>query len=131
MKINLAKLTLFAAIMPITILAQDKFYSGDKNNPFTQEDKKFNDWAISAGVGVPLVQSADLTSIKNGNGKNLFGYSAYLSVDKAITHAFGLNLQYEMGETKQGLVNVKKDAGLGARTRRPPDPVASGHPLMQ
>ena len=117
MKINLAKLTLFAAIMPITILAQDKFYSGDKNNPFTQEDKKFNDWAISAGVGVPLVQSADLTSIKNGNGKNLFGYSAYLSVDKAITHAFGLNLQYEMGETKQGLVNVKKDAGLGARTQ--------------
>ena len=117
MKINLAKLTLFAAIMPITILAQDKFYSGDKNNPFTQEDKKFNDWAISAGVGVPLVQSADLTSIKNGNGKNLFGYSAYLSVDKAITHAFGLNLQYEMGETKQGMVNLKKDAGLGARTQ--------------
>ena len=71
MKINLAKLTLFAAIMPITILAQDKFYSGDKNNPFTQEDKKFNDWAISAGVGVPLVQSADLTSIKNGNGKKV------------------------------------------------------------
>ena len=60
------------------------------------------------GVGVPLVQSADLTSIKNGNGKNLFGYSAYLSVDKAITHAFGLNPQYEMGETKQGMVNVKK-----------------------
>jgi OOP family OmpA-OmpF porin len=54
---------------------------------------------------------------QNGNGKNLFGYSAYLSVDKAITHAFGLNLQYEMGETKQGLVNVKKDAGLGARTQ--------------
>ena len=119
MKIKFATLALLAAISPGTILAQnnDKFYSGDKNNPFTQEDKKFNDWAISAGVGVPLVQSADLTSIKNGNGKNLFGYSAYLSVDKAITHAFGLNLQYEMGETKQGMVNLKKDAGLGARTQ--------------
>lgn len=119
MKIKFATLALLATILPGTILAQnnDKFYSGDKSNPFTQEDKKFNDWAISAGVGVPLVQSADLTSIKNGNGKNLFGYSAYLSVDKAITHAFGLNLQYEMGETKQGLVNVKKDAGLGARTQ--------------
>ena len=119
MKIKFATLALLAAILPGTILAQnnDKFYSGDKSNSFTQEDKKFNDWAISAGVGVPLVQSADLTSIKNGNGKNLFGYSAYLSVDKAITHAFGLNLQYEMGETKQGLVNVKKDAGLGARTQ--------------
>lgn len=119
MKIKFATLALLAAISPGTILAQnnDKFYSGDKNNPFTQEDKKFNDWAISAGVGVPLVRSADLTSIKNGNGKNLFGYSAYLSVDKAITHAFGLNLQYEMGETKQGMVNLKKDAGLGARTQ--------------
>lgn len=119
MKINLATLALFAAILPGTIFAQntDKFYSGDKSQPFTQKVKKFNDWSISAGVGVPLIQSADLTSIKNGNGKNLFGYSAYLSVDKAITHAFGLNLQYEMGETKQGLVNLDKDAGLGAKTK--------------
>lgn len=119
MKINLATLAFFAAIIPNAILAQntDKFYSGDKNSPFTQSEKKFNDWSISAGVGVPLLQSADLTSIKNGNGKNLFGYSAYLSIDKAITHAFGLNLQYELGETKQGLVNIKKDAGLGARTK--------------
>jgi hypothetical protein len=34
MKINLATLALFAAILPGTIFAQntDKFYSGDKNN---------------------------------------------------------------------------------------------------
>ncbi len=119
MKINLATLALFAAILPGTIFAQntDKFYSGDKSQPFTEKVKKFNDWSISAGVGVPLIQSADLTSIKNGNGKNLFGYSAYISVDKAITHAFGLNLQYELGQTKQGLVNLDKDAGLGAKTK--------------
>ena len=111
MKIKFATLALLAAILPGTILAQnnDKFYSGDKNNPFTQEDKKFNDWAISVGAGVPLVQSSDLTSIKNGNGKNLFGYSAYVSVDKAITHAFGLNLQYDKGETRQGWFNTKTD----------------------
>lgn len=119
MKINLATLALFAAVLPSSILAQnnDKFYSGDKTTPFTQSEKKFNDWSISAGAGIPLLQSADLTSIKNGNGKNLFGYSAYLSIDKAITHAFGINLQYEMGETKQGLVNINKDPGLGGKTK--------------
>ena len=38
MKIKFATLALLAAILPGTILAQnnDKFYSGDKNNPFTQ-----------------------------------------------------------------------------------------------
>ncbi|WP_124641231.1 MULTISPECIES: OmpA family protein [Amniculibacterium] len=86
------------------------FSSGSANvSKFTQESKRFNDWAISFGVGVPLVQSADLTSIKNGNGgdANLFGYSAYVSVDKAITHAFGLALQYDRGETRQGWFDTK------------------------
>ena len=103
MKINLVTLAL-ALTLPLTVFAQqnDNFYVGDKSNPFTQEDKKFNDWAISLGAGVPLIQSADLTSIKNGSGKNQFGYSAYISIDKAITHAFGINLQYDLGETRQG-----------------------------
>ena len=56
-----------------------------------------------------------MTSIKNGNGKNLFGYSAYLSVDKAITHAFGLNLQYDRGETRQGYANTKDHVALPDR----------------
>ncbi|MEJ8607276.1 OmpA family protein, partial [Riemerella anatipestifer] len=86
--------------------------------PFTQKVKRFNDWSISAGAGVPFVQSADVTSIKNGNGKNLFGYSAYVSVDKAITHAFGLNLQYDRGETRQGAYNTKNTGtGYAARTQ--------------
>ena len=109
MKINLLTLA-FALTLPMVSFAQenDNFYVGNKNNPFTQEDKKFNDWAISAGVGVPLVQSADLTSIKNGAGVNQFGYSAYISVDKAITHAFGINLQYDLGETRQGLAKINE-----------------------
>ncbi|MDR2206522.1 MAG: OmpA family protein [Flavobacteriaceae bacterium] len=94
------------------------FSSGSANiYPFTNKVKRFNDWAISAGVGVPLLQSSDLTSIKNGNGKNLYGYSAYLSVDKAITHAFGLKLQYDKGETKQGWYNIKNDVPDGAAGR--------------
>ena len=120
MKLNLAIVAL-ALALPSAIFAQDSvavstegypntFSSGSANvSPFTQSSKRFNDWAISVGAGVPLVQSSDLTSIKNGNGKNLFGYSAYVSVDKAITHAFGLNVQYDKGETRQGWFNTKTD----------------------
>lgn len=121
MKLNLASVAL-ALVLPTAIFAQDSvavssgmypntFSSGSSNvSPFTQDSKRFNDWAISAGVGVPLLQSSDLTSIKNGNGKNLYGYSAYISIDKAITHAFGLNLQYDRGETRQGWFNTKDPA---------------------
>lgn len=124
MKLNLTSFAL-ALVLPAAIYAQDSvavstegypntFSSGSANvSPFTQESKRFNDWSISAGAGVPLVQSADLTSIKNGNGKNVFGYSAYLSIDKAITHAFGLNLQYDRGETRQGWFNTKTDNASG------------------
>ena len=124
MKLNLTSFAL-ALVLPTAIFAQDTvavstegypntFTSGSANvSPFTQESKRFNDWSISAGAGVPLVQSADLTSIKNGNGKNVFGYSAYLSIDKAITHAFGLNLQYDRGETRQGWFNTKTDNASG------------------
>lgn len=136
MKLSLAIVALALAV-PTAAFAQDStavvsndgypntFSSGSANvSPFTQKSKRFNDWAISFGAGVPLLQSADLTSIKTGNGKNLFGYSAYVSIDKAITHAFGLNLQYDRGETRQGWFNTKDavPAGLpyqqvGARTQ--------------
>lgn len=118
MKLNLI-IAAVALALPTALSAQqtngssttdlpNTFTSGSANvSPFTQESKRFNDWSISAGAGVPLVQSADLTSIKNGNGKNLFGYSAYLSIDKAITHAFGLKLQYDRGETRQGWYSTK------------------------
>ncbi|WP_079243081.1 OmpA family protein [Chryseobacterium indologenes] len=132
MKLSLAIVALALAI-PSATYAQDStavskgeypntFSSGSANvSPFTNQSKRFNDWSISAGVGVPLLQSADLTSIKNGNGKNLFGYSAYVSIDKAITHAFGINLQYDRGETRQGWFNTKNAApdasAVGARTQ--------------
>ncbi|WP_347218091.1 OmpA family protein [Chryseobacterium sp.] len=132
MKLSLAIAALALAI-PTASYAQDStavskgeypntFSSGSANvSPFTNQSKRFNDWSISAGVGVPLLQSADLTSIKNGNGKNLFGYSAYVSIDKAITHAFGINLQYDRGETRQGWFNTKDAApdasAVGARTQ--------------
>ncbi|MEG1217916.1 OmpA family protein [Chryseobacterium sp.] len=133
MKLSLAIVALALAIPTASYAQQDStavsngkypntFSSGSANvSPFTNQSKRFNDWSISAGVGVPLMQSADLTSIKNGNGKNLFGYSAYVSIDKAITHAFGINLQYDRGETRQGWFNTKDAApdatAVGARTQ--------------
>ncbi|WP_294297804.1 OmpA family protein [uncultured Chryseobacterium sp.] len=126
MKLSLAIVAL-ALTVPTVAFAQDStavassgqypntFSSGSANvSPFTDKSKRFNDWAISIGAGVPLIQSADLTSIKNGNGSNLFGYSAYVSIDKAITHAFGLNLQYDRGETRQGFFNTKDSAPANA-----------------
>lgn len=112
MKLNLANIA-FALTFPTAIFAQNKNLEiSDYHNTlssgsadiveFTKDQKRFNDWSISGGLGVPLLQSADLTSIKNGNGTNLLGHSFYLSVDKAITHAFGLKLQFDMGKTKQG-----------------------------
>lgn len=126
MKLSLAIVAL-ALTVPTVAFAQDStavassgqypntFSSGSANvSPFTDKSKRFNDWAISIGAGVPLMQSADLTSIKNGNGNNLFGYSAYVSIDKAITHAFGLNLQYDRGETRQGFFSTKDAAPANA-----------------
>ncbi|SHL91689.1 OmpA family protein [Chryseobacterium polytrichastri] len=126
MKLSLAIVALALAV-PTASYAQDStavssngkypntFSSGSANvSPFTQKSKRFNDWSVSIGAGVPLVQSADLTSIKNGNGKNLFGYSAYISIDKAITHAFGISLQYDRGETRQGWFNTKDSAPANA-----------------
>ncbi|KQR91907.1 hypothetical protein ASG01_12950 [Chryseobacterium sp. Leaf180] len=125
MKLSLAIAALALAV-PTAMSAQDStavsnaersstFSSGSSNvAPFTQESKRFNDWAISVGAGVPMIQSADLTSIKNGNGKNLFGYSVYASIDKAITHAFGINIQYDRGETRQGWFNAKDLAPTNA-----------------
>jgi OOP family OmpA-OmpF porin len=126
MKLNLAILAL-ALALPAAASAQDStavsmgeypntYSSGSANvSPFTQESKRFNDWSISFGAGVPLLQQADLQSLKFDEvpGENVFGYSAYLSIDKAITHAFGLSLQYDRGETRQGWFNTKTDNATG------------------
>ena len=133
MKLHLTGLAL-AVLLPTAVVAQDSlmtstttqssvYTSGSENvSAFTQGSKRFNDWAISAGAGVPLMHSADLNSLKEfGGGENLIGYSAYFSIDKAITHAFGLKLQYDRGETRQGFVNTKDNVaspnGDGARTQ--------------
>jgi OOP family OmpA-OmpF porin len=66
---------------------------------FDNNAKKFNDWAVSVGGGTALMTNADLISIYNK--KLNWGWNSYISLDKQISHTFGLSLQYQMGETKQ------------------------------
>ena len=73
MKQTLLSLLAVGLLLPMSMAGQETSTdanSGSQNvSPFTQSSKRFNDWAISVGAGVPLIQSADMTSIKNGNGK--------------------------------------------------------------
>lgn len=109
MKLNLL---LLMSTLPIAIYAQDDVTAvSEKEYPntfssnsadvqkFDTKAKKFNDWSISVGGGTALMTHADLTSVYD-NKVNL-GWNAYVSLDKQISHSFGLSLQYQMGKTEQ------------------------------
>lgn len=107
------KLSLLLTLsLPIAIYAQDTvsvqntenypntFTSGSSNiSPFTNASRLFNDWAISIGGGSAFMANADLVSLKSG--KTNWGWNGYVSLDKQISHTFGVSLQYQMGKTKQ------------------------------
>ncbi len=74
---------------------------------FTNDQKQFNDWSISIYGGVPWLQSSDFTSIENGaSGSWRAGYDIQASINKQISHAFGLSLIGQYGESKQGFSNT-------------------------
>lgn len=120
------KVKLFlAAILPMAFFAQESkidsltnrattFSSGsEKIQKFDNSARLFNDWAISIGGGGAFMHSADLTSFY-GNKVN-WGYNAYVSLDKQISHTFGMSILYQKGKTNQkgqlpGAAGVK--AGL-------------------
>ncbi len=98
--------------LPIAVYSQDSlavvtigdypntFSSGSANVArFDNNAKRFNDWAISFGGGAAFMTHSDLTSFYDGDIN--WGWNGYVSLDKQITHTFGLSLQYQMGETKQ------------------------------
>ncbi len=98
--------------LPIALYAQDStslnsagtypntFSSGSANvQKFDNSSRRFKDWAISIGGGPAFMSHADLTSFNDG--KINWGWNAYVSLDKQITHTFGLSLQYSMGKTNQ------------------------------
>lgn len=106
------KVKLFlAAILPMAFFAQKSkmdtsgsgattFSSGStKVQKFDNTSRLFNDWAVSVGGGGAFMHFADLTSFY-GN-KVDWGYNAYISLDKQISHTFGLSVLYQNGKTNQ------------------------------
>lgn len=106
------KVKLFlAVILPIAVFAQEAkmdsmstgattFSSGAAQvEKFDNSSRLFNDWSISFGGGGAFMHSADLTSFY-GNKIN-WGYNVYVSLDKQISHTFGLSLLYMKGKTNQ------------------------------
>ena len=78
-----------------TVSAQSSY----DEKPFNNSKKEFNDWSVSAFAGINALQNSDLVSWM---GKYFTpGYDFQFQVNKQITHAFGLSLQYEFGKTRQ------------------------------
>lgn len=107
MKLNL----LLMMSLPIAIYAQESsvansetypntFSSGSANvQKFDNQTRRFRDWSISVGGGPAFMTFSDLTSFYGGDIN--WGWNAYASLDKQITHTFGMSLQYQMGKTNQ------------------------------
>lgn len=107
MKLNF----LLALVFPVAAFGQDtlRVHTDQYPNTFTSWSKdvhdfdnsarKFNDWAVSFGGGAAFMTNADLVSFYDN--KINWGWNAYVSLDKQISHAFGLSLQYQMGKTNQ------------------------------
>ncbi|WP_106914739.1 outer membrane beta-barrel protein [Chryseobacterium aurantiacum] len=106
-------LLLLATTLPIAAFAQNSsttvtssteypntFSSGSANvQTFNNKARRFRDWSISVGGGPAFMVHSDLKSLRKD--KTNWGYNAYISVDKQISHTFGLSLMYTRGETKQ------------------------------
>lgn len=106
-------LLLLATTLPIAAFAQNSgttvnssteypntFSSGSANvQPFDNKARRFRDWSISVGGGPAFMVHSALKSIRKD--KINWGYNAYVSIDKQISHTFGLSLMYTRGETKQ------------------------------
>ena len=113
MKSRLTVLSM-ALLCSAVMFSQEMTQTTSANSQATSVDSSpsYNSWSISFGGGIPLMQNADLKSIQSGN--TLVGYSSYFSIDKALSHTFGLKLQYDRGETRQGYFNTKDAAPANA-----------------
>lgn len=66
---------------------------------FTNDVKQFNDWHIALFAGTNALQNTDLVTW--GDGKFLPGYDVQFHVTKEVTHAFGISLMGQYGNTRQ------------------------------
>ena len=123
------KLGLFLAIaLPIAFYAQDRSGVAPKNeypnaysngsakvSSFTNSSRLFKDWSISVGGGAAVFQNADLSSFYDG--KVNLGWNGYVSIDKQISHTFGISVLYQMGKLNQkGLLPGAGGVAAGVAT---------------
>ena len=98
--------------LPIAMYAQDNtakdssetypngYSSGSANvQEFNNQSRRFNDWSITVGGGAAFMAIGDLTSFHGGDIN--WGWNAFASLNKQITHTFGMSLQYQTGKTNQ------------------------------
>lgn len=85
--------------------------STPKTEPFNNKSRLFKDWSISVGGGASFMTNADLTSFYDG--KINWGWNGYVSLDKQISHTFGMSLMYMRGQTKQKAY-LDAAAGVGS-----------------
>ena len=67
--------------------------------PFNNSSRFLKDWSVSVGGGTAIFQTADLSSFYDG--KINLGWNGYASIDKQISHTFGLSILYQMGKLNQ------------------------------
>ena len=62
---------------------------------------------VSFFAGTNLMQNTDMTSWGRDDNKTWFtpGYDFQLAANRQITHAFGVSLQYQIGKSRQQLLN--------------------------
>jgi OOP family OmpA-OmpF porin len=83
-----------------------------ETQPFNNQSRLFKDWSISVGGGGAFMTNSDLTSFYDGDIN--WGWNGYISLDKQISHTFGLSLMYTRGQTNQkAYLNEKAGVGSG------------------
>ncbi|MCB9202282.1 MAG: OmpA family protein [Flavobacteriales bacterium] len=102
------KNSIFKLLLLIPVLSLAQYGSNIEYRKFTKSERKFDSWSVTLYGGIPLMQSADLTSFNNigelGKDKNdlRIGYDVQLGVTKHITHSVGIQLLYAYGLVHQG-----------------------------
>lgn len=98
------KLILLTAILPVLYFSQtsqaDTFSSGsEKTEKFTNKSKLFSDWSVTLAGGSAFMVHSDLNSFYDG--KTNWGWNGFASINKQISHTFGLSAFYQQGKTNQ------------------------------
>ncbi|SMP93585.1 OmpA-OmpF porin, OOP family [Epilithonimonas pallida] len=108
---TMKKKILLFFLLPVLGLSQTKEESSKpETQPFNNKSRLFKDWSVSVGGGAAFMTNADLTSFYDG--KINWGWNGYVSLDKQISHTFGLSLMYTRGQTNQKAY-LNDAAGVG------------------